>query len=280
MIVTRTRSELAQALGDVRVGGASLALVPTMGHLHRGHLSLVDQAAEYGDVVAVSIFVNPLQFGPSEDLEQYPRDEARDLTLLGERNVGLVFLPSDSEMYPDGEPRVTVSAGPLESRLCGAFRPGHFRGVLTVVGKLFGLLRPDVAVFGRKDLQQAILIRRMVHDLNMGVRVELGDIVREADGLAMSSRNVYLRPEERKQATALSAALFASKRLYAAGERRAATLLAEIDRHVVDHDLVELQYAEAVDPETLEPVETVSRGAVLALAAFCGATRLIDNVVL
>jgi len=249
-----------------------------MGFLHEGHLSLVDLAAERADHAVVSIFVNPLQFGPTEDLARYPRDEARDLALLEARGTSLVFAPPDSEMYPDGAPTVTVSPGALEHRLCGAFRPGHFRGVLTVVAKLFALVRPDVAVFGLKDFQQAVLIRRMSADLDLGVRVETAPTVREADGLAMSSRNVYLRPDERRQAIGLHAGLSAASALWQGGEARAGRLLEEVRRAIAERPLLALQYAEAVHPWTLEPASEAAPGTVLAVAAFCGTTRLIDNV--
>lgn len=279
MIVARTRAELAEALAQLHPsGGGTLALVPTMGFLHEGHLSLVDLAAETGDRVAVSIFVNPLQFGPAEDLSSYPRDEAHDLELLEARGADLVFAPSTEEMYPDGDPRITVSPGALGSRLCGAFRPGHFRGVLTVVARLFGLFRPEVAVFGQKDFQQAVLIRRMVRDLELGVRVEIGPIVRERDGLAMSSRNTYLNDEERRDARGLHDALFAARRLHDGGEERADILLAEARKVIAEHRLLALQYAELVDPDTLDPLMLARDGTVIALAAFCGTTRLIDNM--
>lgn len=278
MEVARTRAELAEALARLREGGRTVGLVPTMGFLHEGHLSLVDRAGALADRVVASVFVNPLQFGPSEDLAAYPRDEARDLELLRERGTDLVFVPPVDEVYPDGEPAVTVSPGALERRLCGAFRPGHFRGVLTVVAKLFGLVRPDVAVFGRKDFQQAVLIRRMVEDLELGVRVETGPIVREPDGLAMSSRNVYLGPEERLHALGLHAGLSAAARVWAAGETRSQPLLDEVRRAVAERPLLALQYAEAADPRTLETRAEAVEGTVLAVAAFCGTTRLIDNM--
>jgi len=275
--VARTRAELAAALARVREEGRTVGLVPTMGFLHEGHLSLVDRAADLSDQVVVSVFVNPLQVGPSEDLSAYPRDEARDLALLRGRGVSLVFAPSAGEMYPGGDPVVTVSPGALERRLCGAFRPGHFRGVLTVVAKLFGLVRPEVAVFGRKDFQQAVLIRRMAEDLELGVRVETGPIVREPDGLAMSSRNVYLSPEERSQALGLHDGLLAAARLWEAGDTRCHRLVDEVRRAVAARPLLALQYAEAVDPLTLEGRDEALPGTVLAVAAFCGTTRLIDN---
>lgn len=280
MIIARTRTELADALGRLRAEGGTLGLVPTMGFLHEGHLSLVDRAAGVSDHVAATIFVNPLQFGPDEDFEQYPRDEARDVRLLEERGAELVFIPATGVMYPSGQPLVTVDPGPMSDRLCGAFRPGHFRGVLTVVSKLFGLLRPDMAVFGRKDFQQAVLIRKMVQDLELGVEVVTGPIVREPDGLALSSRNTYLSPEERAQAPAIQAGLKAAASRFAEGERRARSLVEAVRAEVEPRSLLSLQYAELVDPESLEPADPAFEGAVLAVAAFAGATRLIDNLVL
>lgn len=278
MEVARTRAELARALGRLRQGGRRVGLVPTMGFLHEGHLSLVDRAAELSDAVVASLFVNPLQFGPAEDLASYPRDEDRDLSLLEARGASLAFTPGVDEVYPEGDPVVMVSPGALERRLCGAFRPGHFRGVLTVVAKLFGLVHPDVAVFGRKDFQQAVLIRRMVADLELGVRVETARIVRESDGLAMSSRNAYLSPEERAQAVGLHHALTAASRLWGREGTPSDRLLEEIRRVIGQFPLLELQYAQAVHPATLESVATAEPGTVLALAAFCGTTRLIDNM--
>jgi pantoate--beta-alanine ligase len=249
-----------------------------MGYLHEGHLSLVDRSAGLADAVAVSLFVNPLQFGPSEDLDTYPRDEARDLELLEARGAELVFAPTVEEMYPAGSALVTVSPGPMGSRLCGAHRPGHFSGVLTVVAKLFGLFRPDVAVFGRKDFQQAVLIRRMVADLDLDVSVDAAPIVREADGLAMSSRNAYLSVEQRADAVGLVEGLRAARARYEGGERDTPALLDAARACIAERPLLELQYAELVDPETLGPLELARPGAVVALAAFCGTTRLIDNL--
>jgi pantoate--beta-alanine ligase len=249
-----------------------------MGYLHEGHLSLVDLAQGLSDSVVASIFVNPLQFGPSEDLESYPRDESTDLEKLEARGTALVFIPEASEMYPDGEPRVTVDPGALAGRLCGAYRPGHFRGVLTVVAKLFGLVRPDVAVFGRKDFQQAVLIRRMVTDLDLAVRVVTGPIVREADGLAMSSRNTYLNDEQRESAAGLSASLAAALDLYRGGESDPPRLLEAARGVLTGRSGLTVQYLELVSPDSLEPVETAVDGSVMAVAAFCGTTRLIDNV--
>lgn len=281
MIVARDRDELARGRRRLRERGGRLALVPTMGALHEGHLSLVTRAHEVADRVALSIFVNPTQFGPGEDFEEYPRELARDLEKAREHEVALVFAPgSDAVIYPDGEPRITVDPGAMADRLCGAHRPGHFRGVLTVVSKLFGLVRPDVAVFGRKDFQQSVLIRRMVRDLELGVAVDVAPVVREDDGLALSSRNAYLSQEERREAPALHRGLVAARERFREGERRADALLEAVRDAVEGRSRLDLQYVEVVDRDTLEPVDPVPAGSVVALAAFCGETRLIDNVVL
>jgi len=280
MIVARTRDQLAAARSELPFASGTLALVPTMGYLHEGHLSLVDRAREAADVVALSIFVNPTQFGPDEDYEAYPRDLERDLEVARKRGVDLVFVPADPPVvYPEGEPRITVDPGTMAERLCGAYRPGHFRGVLTVVAKLFGLVGPQVAVFGRKDFQQLVLIRRMVADLEIDVEILGAPVVREADGLAMSSRNAYLSPEERRQAVGLHRGLEAARKTHRRGERRAASLLEALRAEVERRPLLELQYAEIVDSGTLESVDPVPSGSIVAVAAFCGDTRLIDNAV-
>ena len=247
---------------------------------HEGHLSLVDLARSRAQAVAASIFVNPLQFGPGEDLDSYPRDLPGDLAALEERGVDLVFMPSVQEMYPDGEPTVTVDPGPLEGRLCGMFRPGHFRGVLTVVAKLLGLVRPDIAVFGRKDYQQLVMIERMVREIELGVEIIACDTVREPDGLAVSSRNILLSSEERQAAPALARGLCEAAARFRKGERRADVLLNALHDALAEHKLLRLQYAQVVDPLCLDPVDPVPEGAVVMLAAFCGTVRLIDNLVL
>jgi pantoate--beta-alanine ligase len=251
-----------------------------MGYLHEGHLSLVDLARKESDFVAVSIFVNPLQFGPQEDLARYPRDLDRDLSLLRERGANLAFHPGVQEMYPHGFPEVTVDPGALGRRLCGHFRPGHFRGVLTVVARLFGLFRPRLAVFGQKDYQQAALIRRMCKDLELGLEVRLGPVIREEDGLALSSRNVFLSPQERSQAVGLHGSLLRVQASFRAGERSLPRLQELLAREMEAYPLLELQYGEVVDPESLDPVDPVGAGAVVAVAALCGGTRLIDNLIL
>lgn len=280
MQIVRTRDELRARLDSPRADGRRIAFVPTMGYLHEGHLQLVDRARQLGDVVVISIFVNPLQFGPSEDLASYPRDLDRDARLADARGVDFVFAPSDEEMYPHGRPLVTVVAPGLTDRLCGRFRPGHFEGVLTVVNKLFNIVRPDVAVFGRKDFQQYVVVKRMVDDLDMNLVVDALPTVREADGLAMSSRNTYLSPEERARALTLHRALRAAAGAFRSGERSAARIL-DAARAVLESEPgVKLQYLELVDADTLDAVESAKAGDVIAIATFVGRTRLIDNITL
>ncbi|MDB4951036.1 MAG: pantoate--beta-alanine ligase [Gemmatimonadetes bacterium] len=278
--VAETRAEVREAVRAARAAGKRIALVPTMGYLHEGHLTLVDRAREVADWVAVSVFVNPLQFGPGEDLARYPRDLPRDVELAFGRGADLVFAPSVEEMYPHGEPRVTVvPEDGMAERLCGASRPGHFRGVLTVVAKLFGTFTPDVAVFGQKDFQQATLIRRMVDDLDLPVAVDVAPTVREADGLALSSRNVYLSADERARALALSRGLRRAAELFAAGETDGGALRAVL-RGAMSAPGVEMEYGEVFDARTLAPVARAVPGSVMAVAARVGRTRLIDNAVL
>jgi pantoate--beta-alanine ligase len=277
----RTKAELRAALGPARRRGLAIGLVPTMGYLHEGHLSLIRAARAECDLVVMSLFVNPTQFGPGEDLDRYPRDEERDLRLAAEAGADLVFAPPVSEVYaPDASTAVEV-AGSLTRVLDGdpARRgPEHFRGVTTVVAKLFNLIGPDVAYFGQKDAQQAVVIRRMVRDLDFPVRVEVLPTVREADGLAMSSRNAYLEPADRERATALARALEAAER-----EARAGSLDTGLDaaRRELAAAAIEPEYLEARDAETLEPVEQLAdRPVLVAVAARVGAARLIDNVLI
>jgi len=250
-----------------------------MGALHEGHLSLVRAARAACDVVAASIFVNPTQFGPNEDLAKYPRSFERDCEMLEREGVEFVFAPSVEEMYPAGA--VTwVTVEELSGKLDGGSRPGHFRGVTTVVAKLFHIVEPDKAFFGQKDAAQVAIIRRMVRDLNLPVGIVVCPIVREADGLAMSSRNAYLGPEERKRAVVLHRALVRVQRMVEAGERDVGPLSAAGIYEFARESSVRLDYFEIVNPDTLDPVEDVSRGALVAVAAYVGATRLIDNILL
>lgn len=263
----------------VRSEGKRLGLVPTMGALHEGHLSLIKAARAKSDVVGVSIFVNPTQFGPNEDFAKYPRNLDRDQGLLEREGIDFVFVPSVEEMYPPGA--VTwVLVERLSERLCGKSRPGHFRGVATVVAKLFNIVEPELAFFGQKDAAQVAVIRRMVRDLNTPVAIEVCPIVREADGLAMSSRNAYLSETERKSALALNRALQECATRYEAGEKDSSRLIVA-GKQVVESDPgVRLDYLEIVDPDSLEPLSLIDQQALVAVAAFVGKTRLIDNILL
>ena len=259
--------------------GRRVGLVPTMGALHEGHLSLVRAARERSDFVVVSIFVNPLQFGPNEDLGKYPRTFERDCELLEREKVDTVFAPSAADMYPkDALTYVTVEG--MSGRLCGRSRPGHFRGVTTVVAKLFHIVQPELAFFGQKDAAQCAIIRRMVRDLNLPVEIVVGPIVREPDGLAMSSRNAYLGQQERESALVLYRALTAVKECFNQGERSAGKLAEAGKQVVLQEPAASLDYLEIVDPDSLESIGAVKETALVAVAALVGNTRLIDNIVL
>ena len=271
--------DMHSASRAARHAGKQIGLVPTMGALHEGHLSLVRAARASTDVVAASIFVNPTQFGPNEDLAKYPRSFERDCQMLEREGVDFVFAPSVEEMYPAGA--VTwVTVEELSSKLDGRSRPGHFRGVTTVVAKLFHIVEPDRAFFGQKDAAQVAVIRRMVRDLNLPVEIVVCPILREPDGLAMSSRNAYLDPEQRKQALVLHRSLMRVQNMAEAGEQDAAKLNAAGRGTFAQENSVRLDYFEIVNPDTLDPVTDISRGALVAVAAYVGTTRLIDNVLL
>ncbi|MBX5436967.1 MAG: pantoate--beta-alanine ligase [Alicyclobacillaceae bacterium] len=277
MIVARTVQEVRQWIRERRWQGCSIGLVPTMGYLHEGHLSLVRAARARGHQVVMSIFVNPLQFGPREDFDRYPRDLDRDTALAAEAGVDLLFAPPVREMYPQ-EPVVTVKAGALAERLCGASRPGHFDGVVTVVAKLFHITQPDEAFFGEKDFQQLRIVQRMTADLNFPVEVVGCPTVREADGLAMSSRNQYLTAAQRAQAAALPRALaHARERCERDGERDARTLIREVSEELSSAG-IKIDYVSVVRDDNLEPVEQIDRPCRLMAAVWVGQTRLIDNV--
>lgn len=257
-----------------------IGLVPTMGALHEGHLSLVRAARGQSDQVVASIFVNPTQFGPNEDYAQYPRNLNQDCALLEREGVDIVFAPSVEEMYPAGANATWVVVDAMSNRLCGRSRPGHFRGVTTVVCKLFHIVQPDLAFFGQKDAAQVAIIRRMVRDLNMPVRIEVCPIVREADGLALSSRNAYLGDQERKRALTLYRSLLRAREMFDQGERETAKLVAAAKTEFVREPGLRLDYFEIVDPDTLEPEPIIRKRALAAVAAFVGSTRLIDNIFL
>lgn len=279
MRVVTAIAEMRAAVGAVRRAGARIGFVPTMGYLHEGHLSLVDEARRQSDFVVMSVFVNPLQFAPAEDLSRYPHDPDGDAAKAYTRGVGLLFRPTEAAIYPR-ERRVEVVPRALHDRWEGAHRPGHFAGVLTVVTKLFNIVQPDVAVFGQKDVQQATLVRALVADLDMPVRIVVAPTAREADGLAMSSRNSYLTPGERTRATVLSRAIFAMRDAFAGGERDADALM-RLGRAMLEHEPdVAVDYLAIVDAGSLEPVHSAAPGSLVMVAARLGRTRLIDNLVL
>ena len=279
MKICRSIAEMRAACRQVRGAGRRLGFVPTMGALHAGHISLVRAARACCDVVAVSIFVNPLQFGPQEDYGRYPRSFEQDCQMLEAEGVDLVFAPGAEEMYPPGAVSYVTVEG-MSERLCGRSRPGHFRGVTTVVSKLFHIVEPDAAFFGQKDAAQASILRRMVRDLDLEIEMVICPIVREPDGLAMSSRNAYLTAEQRRAATVLFRALERVQALFDAGERGSLALAAAALQVLGAETGVRADYVEVVDNDTLEPVAEVSRGALVAVAAWLGETRLIDNLLL
>lgn len=278
MQVLRHKETTRRLARDARAAGKTLALVPTMGALHDGHVALVDAARRSADHVIVSIFVNPTQFGEGEDLERYPRDLESDTARLKDLEVDVVFAPSTDEMYPEGASTIVHVEG-ADEHLCGRFRPGHFKGVTTVVAKLLGVCEPDRAFFGLKDAQQFLIIKKMARDLGLGVEVIGVPTVREDDGLALSSRNVYLGREERAQAPVLSRAVFAARDLIASGERDSDKIQEVMKETIESAPLAALQYAEVVDTQTIAPIDSIAPGQELlaATAVFFGGTRLIDN---
>lgn len=279
MKICRTIHEFRSSCLLLRGDGKRLGFVPTMGALHEGHLSLMRAAKALCEVVAASIFVNPLQFGPNEDLAKYPRNFERDRELLENESVDLLFVPSVEEMYPAGAVTYVTVEG-LSEKLCGKSRPGHFRGVTTAVAKLFHIVEPDTAFFGKKDAAQAAIIRCMVRNLNFPIEIVVCPIVREPDGLAMSSRNDYLDQQQRRSALVLYRSLLRVKELFEGKEGNVARLIAAGRKVFEREPSVRLDYFEIVNPDTLNPVEEISENALAAVAAFAGSTRLIDNIVL
>ena len=276
MQIIRPLADMTSWSRDIDRNGKTIALVPTMGYFHEGHLSLMRLAGRLADKVIVSLFVNSLQFGPSEDLGRYPRDLGRDSMMAENENVDILFVPSDQEMYPvDFNARVMV--GDITDTLCGRQRPGHFAGVTTVVAKLFNIIRPHIAVFGQKDFQQLSVIRKMVRDLNWDIEIIGHPIVRENDGLAMSSRNTYLSGEERSKALCLYAALKHARKRFAGGLREADRLKEEIRDIILANSGVDIDYISIVDKDTLSDKSIVDSDSVVALAVRIGSTRLIDN---
>jgi len=279
MNVLTTIEAMRSASRAAKTAGKRVGFVPTMGALHEGHLSLVRSAKAQCDVVAASIFVNPTQFGPNEDFSKYPRAFERDRELFAKEGVELLFAPAVEEMYPAGAVTYVTVEG-ISERLCGKSRPGHFRGVTTVVSKLFNIVEPDIAFFGQKDAAQVAIIRRMVRDLDIPVEIAVCPIVREADGLAMSSRNTYLDLQQRKAALVLYRSLQKVKREFESGESNAAKLAEQGRKLFAQEPSVRLDYLEIVAPDNLEALDNIESSALVAVAAFLGATRLIDNFIL
>lgn len=275
--------QIAKTIADMKAlrtkSLGSVGFVPTMGYLHQGHLALVKQARAENSIVVASIFVNPTQFGPTEDFKSYPRDTERDLAMLRKERTDIVFMPSAEEMYPEGF-NSWVDVEKVTDRLEGSYRPGHFKGVATVVAKLFNIVEPARAYFGQKDAQQALVIKKMVADLNMNLEVIVAPTVRESDGLAMSSRNVYLNPQERQAATVLFKALTLAQNTLKKGERNAETIRQQMTSLISKEPLAKIEYVSIADAQTLEELSKIDRPALVSLSVRFGKTRLIDNMLL
>ncbi len=271
-------SEIKKALEKVRRQGKTMGFVPTMGYLHEGHLSLVRESLKKADYTVVSIFVNPTQFGPEEDFNRYPRDLTHDAQILDTEGVDILFIPDTQEMYPEGY-KTFVEVKDLQNLLCGKSRPGHFRGVCTVVLKLFNIIQPNVSFFGQKDAQQAVIIKKMVHDLNLDISIEVLPIIREHDGLALSSRNSYLNPEQRKAALVLYKSLKEAEKMIVEEERSAGNIIERMCKIINSEPRARIDYVEIVDLENLNPVIEIKNEVLIALAVFIGNVRLIDNII-
>lgn len=276
MLLLNTSKQMQSWSLSQKRKGKTIAFVPTMGALHEGHLALVDEARKHCDLVVMSIYVNPAQFGPEEDLGKYPRDTERDLALAKGRRTDAVFLPANEEIYPAGY-QTFINVEEVAKPLCGASRPGHFRGVATVVAKLFNIILPNVAIFGEKDFQQLVVIKRMVKDLNFPIEIIGHPIVREKDGLAMSSRNRYLSDVEHAAALSIFKSLCEAEAMVKNGEKDAAKIISKVISTIEANGIMRIDYVNVVDPETLADVGEVAKPALLAIAAFAGKTRLIDN---
>jgi pantoate--beta-alanine ligase len=275
--------QIAKTIAEMKAlrmkGFGSVGFVPTMGYLHEGHLALVKQARAENSIVVASIFINPTQFGPNEDFKAYPRDTERDLAMLRKERTDIVFMPSAEEMYPESFSS-WVEVGKITDRLEGNYRPGHFKGVATVVAKLFNIVEPTRAYFGQKDAQQVLVIKKMVADLNMNLEVIVAPTVRESDGLAMSSRNIYLNPQERQAATVLFKALTLARNLWKKGERNAEAIRQQMTSLISKEPLTKIEYVSIADAQTLEELSKIDGPALASLAVRVGKTRLIDNIVL
>ena len=280
MLILKTIAGIRKWVGEKRLQGMKIGFVPTMGYLHEGHLSLAEAAKKENEAVVMSIFVNPLQFGPQEDFAAYPRDIERDAGLAKGAGVDVIFAPQVDEVYPYYPQLTTVEVREITRGLCGASRPGHFTGVATVVTKLFNIVMPDTAYFGQKEYQQVQVIKRMAADLNMPIEIKTVPIKREKDGLAMSSRNIYLSDDERRQALCLCQSLLLAKDLFEKGERNSARLIETMEKRISREPAASIDYIEICDAVSLEPTAEIKGDTVLALAVKIGKTRLIDNIVL
>ena len=279
MKIITQMNEMRSIVKDIKSQGMSIGFVPTMGYLHEGHLSLVRESLRKADVTVVSIFVNPAQFGPREDFKEYPRDLNRDSDILKREGVDYLFTPVTDEMYPGGY-KTNVEVHDLQDKLCGRSRPGHFRGVCTVVLKLFNIINPDISFFGQKDAQQEIILKRMVQDLNLEMKIEVLPIIREEDDLALSSRNTYLSQEERKAALSLSKSLKEAQSMIENGQRDSEAIIKRMIEIINMEPLAKIDYVEIVDLDKLNPVTRIEKEALVALAVFIGEVRLIDNTIL
>jgi pantoate--beta-alanine ligase len=278
MQIIRTIKKLRNEIKKTKLKDKTIGFVPTMGALHPGHLTLIRQARRENDIVVVSIFVNPMQFGPREDFRRYPRPIRKDIASCGKEKVDFIFYPKAKDLYPQGF-KTFVTVEQLSNVLCGKTRAGHFRGVATVVTKLFNIVNPDTAYFGQKDAQQAIIIKRMVEDLNIPVKIKVMPTVRQNDGLALSSRNVYLNQQERKDALVLSRSLNLAKDLLKEGQRNAGRVINAMRKLIQQRKSAKIDYISIVEPKDLKPVKRIFKGCLIALAVWIGKTRLIDNII-
>jgi pantoate--beta-alanine ligase len=277
--IFRSAGSLTKKVFEMKKHGKTIGFVPTMGFLHDGHMSLIRKARQDTDCVIVSIFVNPVQFGPKEDFKKYPRDLKRDFCLCEKEGADIVFTPNAREMYPENY-ATYINAEKITDKLCGASRPGHFRGVVTVVAKLFNITMPDIAYFGQKDSQQAVVIKRMARDLNMNLKIKVMPIIREKDGLAMSSRNVYLNQQERVQAQSIYKSLELAKELFDSGEIDSRKIINKMKQAVNKQPDARIDYIKIVDTNDLKDIKKISDKALVAMAVWIGKTRLIDNIIL
>ncbi len=279
MRIIKKIAAMKEVVNSLKLEGKTIGLVPTMGYLHQGHLSLVRESLYQAEQTVVSIFVNPAQFGPAEDYQQYPRDLKRDAKILEKEGVDFIFAPEVKEMYPEGY-KTYVQVEKLQDRLCGRSRPGHFRGVCTVVLKLFNIVKPDLAFFGQKDAQQAVILKKMVRDLDLDVRIKVLPIVRDKDGLALSSRNTYLNPDQRRAALSISRSLKMAEEMIKKGERKAGKIIKRIKEIIEEEPQARLDYAAIVELEELNPVTEINQDVLIALAVFIDRVRLIDNTII